>query len=619
MLVALALFLGVFAVFGQVGGHGFLHFDDDEYVYDNPHVSTGLTPGNLRWALTAFHSNNWHPVTWVSHMLDCQLFGLHAGPHHLVNVLLHALNGVLLFLLLRRSSGAHWRSALAAAIFALHPLRVESVAWLSDRKDVLSLFFGLVTLGCYGIYARRPSVSRYLPVLLSYALGLMAKPMLVTLPFLLLLIDVWPLRRLGTPRRARESGRRVWLEKLPLLALAAASSLLTLAAQSKGGVVRSWTELPLPMRVANALVSVVRYAVKLLLPVQQAFYYPYPRTLPALQALLALLLVVAVTVCVFRMRQRRPYLFVGWTWYLVALVPVIGFVQVATQAIADRYTYLPSIGFFVAAIWGVADVVEAYPRWRQPAIAAALVLLLVAAGKAAAQTRYWKDGITLFGRDVQVVTENPLGYRNLGVALADAGRHREALDAYRKVLVTFPQDGVTYFDIGTSQEKLGLLSEAADSYRRSLAIAPGKAEAHYNLGNVLKHLGRTEEALEEFRATVRLRPDFALAFNNLGNTLSALKRWDEAIAAYRQAQVLSPSSAAAYNNLGTTLRSAGRDDEALEQYRHALSLDPGFAAAEFNTGLVDLDRRDTVEAWRHFDRAVQLDPSLAGNLGPLRH
>jgi hypothetical protein len=263
----------VFAVFGRVLGHQFLHFDDNEYIYDNPHVRTGLTVANVRWAMTAYHSNNWHPLTWISHMLDVTLFGLAPGPHHLMNVALHAVNAVLLFALLVRLTGARWRSAFVAAAFAVHPLRVESIAWASERKDVLCGLFALLTIAAYAAYARRPSVPRYAAVVVAYAAGLMAKPMLVTLPFVLLLLDVWPLRRAG-PARLR------WLDKLPLLALAAASSALTLAAQTKGGVVRSLEDLPLAMRLANAIVAFSRYALKLLVPLQQAFYYPYPKTLP---------------------------------------------------------------------------------------------------------------------------------------------------------------------------------------------------------------------------------------------------------------------------------------------------------------------------------------------------
>ena len=598
----------MFAVFGRVLGHQFLHFDDNEYIYDNPHVRTGLTLANVGWAMTAYHSNNWHPLTWISHMLDVTLFGLAPGPHHLMNVALHAVNAVLLFALLVRLTGARWRSAFVAAAFAVHPLRVESIAWASERKDVLCGLFALLTIAAYAAYARRPSWPRYGAVVVAYAAGLMAKPMLVTLPFVLLLLDVWPLRRAG-PARLR------WLDKLPLLALAAASSSLTLAAQTKGGVVRSLEDLPLAMRLANAIVAFSRYALKLLVPLQQAFYYPYPKTLPVAAAALSLVAVVLVTLWTWRMRRERPYALVGWLWYLGMLVPVIGIVQVATQAIADRYTYLPSIGLFLMLAWGAADVVRARPAWRAPLIALAAVTLCAYAAKAYVQTGYWKDGITLFSRDTRVVKDNVLGYRNLGVALSDSARYAEAIPAFERVLQRYPQDAVTQYDIGSALEKLGRWDEAAARYQASLAADPKQPDALYNYANVLNHLGRGAEAAAALEQSVRLRPDFALAHNNLGNTLSRLGRQDEAIAHYHEALRLDPGYTEAYNNLGTSLRQAGRLPEAIDAFEQALRMKPNFAAAEFNLGAVYLQQGDAAKAREHFDRAIAIDPSLAKNLG----
>jgi len=612
LLVAAGLALAVFVVFGRVLGHQFLHFDDNEYIYDNPHVRTGLSLANARWALTAYHSNNWHPLTWISHMIDVGLFGLAPGPHHLMNVALHAVNAVLLFALLSAMTGARWRSAFVAAAFALHPLRVESIAWASERKDVLSGLFALVTIACYAAYSRRPSSLRYAAVVVAYAAGLMAKPMLVTLPFVLLLLDFWPLRHAGAGAAAP---RLHWLDKLPLLALAVASSALTLAAQTQGGVVRTLEDLPLAMRLANAIVACSRYALKLLLPLQQAFYYPYPRTLPVAAAALSLVALVLVTAWAWRSRRERPYALVGWLWYLGMLVPVIGIVQVATQAIADRYTYLPSIGLFLVLAWGAADVVRARPAWRTPIIALAAGMLCAYAAKAYVQTGYWKDGITLFTRDTQIVEDNVLGYRNLGVALSDSARYAEAIPAFERVLVRYPHDAVTQYDIGSALEKLGRWDEARGRYEASLAADPKQPDALYNYANVLNHLGRGAEAAAALEHAVRLRPDFTLAHNNLGNTLSRLGRQDEAIAHYREALRLDPGYAEAYNNLGTTLRQAGRLPEAIDAFERALRLRPGFAAAEFNLGAVYLQQGDAATARQHFDRAIAIDPSLAKNLG----
>jgi len=621
VLICCALALMTAAVYGQMGRHEFIHFDDNEYIYENPHVSSGLSAQNLAWAFTAYHSNNWHPTTWLSHMLDCQLFGLRPGPHHLVSALLHALNGILLFLLLRRMTGALWRSAVVAALFTLHPMHVESVAWAAERKDVLSTCFALLTLWAYAAYAKRPGLARYLPVLLLFAAGIMAKPMLVTLPFAMLLLDYWPLRRFGPGGAAAQGpGRRfraaLLTEKLPLLALVAVSSVLTLVAQTRGGVVRSLEELSPALRATNALVSFVRYAVKLLLPVTQAFYYPYPKELPLAQAAGAGVVLVVVTVAFWRLRRTRPYALVGWLWFLGTLVPVIGLVQVATQAVADRYSYIPSVGLFIVVVWGLADLARRWPRGRIILGVAAGVALFALGAKAADQTRYWRDGVTLFSRDIQVVKENPMGYRNLGVELCDRGRYAEAIPMFREVLKTYPHDAVSLFDIASACEKTGDLQEALRSYRESLQSDPNRADAHYNLGGVLKRLGRPQEAVVEFEAAIRLKPEFAAAYNNLGNALSQLGRDSLAIVNYQESIRRNPSYAEAHNNLGSTYRKLGRGQAALEQFDTALRLDPNLAAAEFNRAIVYLASGDSARAKRHFGAAVRLNPELGAAVPP---
>ena len=619
ILVCLTLAIAVCAVYGQMAHHEFIAFDDNEYIYENPHVSTGLTPANIGWAVTAFYSNNWHPVTWVSHMVDCQLFGLQPGAHHLMGAWLHLLNVLVLFLLLRRITGTLWRSAFVAAAFGLHPMHVESVAWAAERKDVLSTLLGLLTIWAYVWYARRPAALRYVAVLLLFALGIMAKPMLVTLPFVLLLLDYWPLGRVpqgpAGPVRAAKRGRgALLLEKLPMFLIVIASSVLTLIAQSRGGVVRSLEEVSTGMRIANALVSWVRYAFKLLVPLQQAFYYPYPRQLPLLGALGACLVLALVTVYVWRVRRARPYAVVGWLWFVGTLVPVIGIVQVATQAIADRYSYFPSIGLFMLVTWGLAELSRRWPRREAVVAVGATAVLLVYGAQAWGRTRDWRDGVTLFRRDVQIIPDNTLANRNLGVEYFRRGQYEDAIAALQNVLRIYPNDDVTLFDSAISCERLGKPEQAERLYREALASKPNFADAHYNLGSLLNRMGKPDQAVVEFQAAIRLKPDYAAAYNNLGNALSNLGRYPEAIANYTEAVRRDPSYAEAYNNLGTALRKLGRYREAQAQLGEALRRNPDFAAAHFNLAVCYLDQSDSAQAMAHFDAAARLDPKLANPL-----
>jgi len=439
VVVCAVLAIATFTVYGQIARHDFIVFDDNEYIYENPHITTGLTPANIQWAFTAYYSNNWHPVTWISHMLDCQLFGLQPGAHHLMGAFLHVLNALLVFLLLRRMTGALWRSAFVAAAFALDPMHVESVAWGSERKDVLSTLFGLGTIWAYVSYAQRPALPRYVVVIGLFALGIMAKPMLVTLPFVLLLLDWWPLGRFsGAPasvlRPPKRTLAQLVTEKLPMLAIVVASSILTLIAQAKGGVVRSLKELSPAMRVANALVSYLRYAFKLLVPYQQAFYYPYPKALPIAAAAGATLLLAVITWYVWRKRRGQPWALVGWLWFAGTLVPVIGLVQVATQSIADRYSYIPSIGLFIVVAWGIDELSRRWPQRGMLLGAASGVLLVSFAAKAHAQTAYWKDSVTLFEHDARIIRDNVLAWRNLGVAYFKLERYDDSVASLQKVL-----------------------------------------------------------------------------------------------------------------------------------------------------------------------------------------
>ena len=549
--IALGLSLLVLAVYWQVGGHAFLNLDDPYYVSENPVVQRGLTWEGIAWAFGGFHLANWHPLTWLSHMADVQVLGVSAGRHLAVNVVLHLLNTLLLFLLLRGATGRTWRSAAVAALFAVHPLHVESVAWVSERKDVLSTLFWLLATAAYLRYARRPGLLRYLPVAALLALGLLAKPMLVTLPFTLLLLDWWPLGRLGAeaeqPGFAPASPSRLVLEKVPLLLLAAASSVVTYLAQASGGAVFQGLVVAPGQRLANAVVSYAGYLAKAVWPARLAALYPHPAIagggVPAWQVAAAALLLAAVSLLAFTLRRSRPYLLWGWCWYLGTLVPVIGLVQVGAQAMADRYTYVPLIGILVAAVWGVADLLEERRAvsWAAAVLGGAAVL--ACAWASSRQVAHWRDSISLHRHAVEVTDRNWLALRALGDAYTGAGRYPEAIAAHRQ----------------------------------AIEILPGLAEAWHGLGVAYGQLGRHREAIGYFAEALRLNPAYAAAWNNLGSAHRNLGEYPEAVQCYRRALALRPDDPRAWANLGSVSLLVGDAAQAAESLARLRSLDPARA------------------------------------------
>ena len=582
------LLLAVFLVFGQTVGHEFINYDDDQYVYENPQVTGGLTARGVSWAFTTDYANNWHPLTWISHMLDCQIYGLQAGGHHLTNVLLHAAAVILLFLVLWRMTGFLWRSAIVAAVFAIHPLRAESVAWVVERKDVLSGLFFMLTLWAYVGYARRPfSLVRYLTVAVLFALGLMAKPMLVTLPFVLLLLDYWPLGRVGLPQAEDKSfsfPRRVVVEKLPLMALTAASCAATFIAQSKA--VANLDAIPISLRIANALVSYVAYIRELFYPMGLAVFYPYPGDgLPIWQVAASTLTLTGISIAALAWRRRFPYLFVGWFWYVGMLVPVIGLVQVGSHSMADRYTYLPQIGLCMAVTWGVAQVTASwrYRRWACGIASALAVLVLM--GFAWRQTSYWQDSETLWTRALACTTHNDIAHNNLGNTLADRGQIDEAIAHYQKALEIKPGYVEAHNNFGMALARCGQVDTAIAHYQMALEIMPGSAEVHNNLGNALAGRGQVDAAIVHFQKALEIKPDYVEAYNNLGNALLSRGQVDAAIAHFGKALEIKPDYAKGYNNLGIALARRGQIDEAIAHFRKALEIKPDYAAARNNLGL----------------------------------
>lgn len=580
----------------------------------NLHVRGGLTPENLKWALSSGEAANWFPATRLSHMLDSQLFGQRGGLHHLTSVWWHALACVLLFAFLVRATHARWPSAWVAFVFALHPLHVESVAWVAERKDVLCAFFWFLALWTYVRYAERPNRGRYALVLLCFCLGLMSKPMIVTLPFLLLVLDAWPLRRFS---------RAAAIEKIPMFAIAAVSAAATFLVQQSNGGVKEVARLPLGLRMENALVSCALYCLKTIWPSGLAVFYPYPAGFPWWMVAAAGLAIVIVTALALRWFRSAPYLAAGWIWFLVTLAPVIGLVQVGAQARADRYMYVPMAGLAIMLAWGAADLARRWPAATRPIVAVAITTCLAAAAVSAAQIQYWRNSETLFQHALDVTTDNYLAEHNLGSYLLAAGRLSEAVPHLEAALRIRPESAPSRSDLASALAQTpGRLPEAIIQYQAALRLLPDSAILHHNLASALaKFPERLPEAIAEYQAALRIRPDYAEAHNNLGLVLAAIPgRLPEAIAEYRAALRVQPDYAEAHYNLGVALsKTSGGLAEAAAEFESSLRLNPDSAEAHNNLGaaLSQLPGRAS-EAIGHFEAALRIQPDYADahyNLG----
>ena len=548
------------AVFGQTASYGFVNYDDPAYVSENTQIQSGLSWHNVVWAFTHIHSHNWHPLTTISHMLDCQLFGVRPGAHHLVNVFLHSLSAVLLFLLLEAMTGRSWSSAFVAAIFAIHPLHVESVAWISERKDVLSGLFFMLTLFTYFWYARAPSIGRYVTMSILFVCGLLAKPMLVTVPAVLLLIDYWPLNRF-----ASDSVTKLIVEKVPLFALSLASAMATLFVQNQGAIgLVHFDVLPFSWRITNALAAVLVYIRQLSWPVDLAVGYSHPGKLPVWQVAACTAVLVAITLGVTAVRKRRPYLSVGWFWYLVMLLPVIGLVQVGGQSHADRYTYLPQIGLSIAITWFVVDLARS---WRIPRVAfatAAVIVLGALSICAANQVSYWHDSERLWRHALAVTKDNDVAHLALGQFYADQKKLDAALVELQTVVARHPGDVDARLRLAKAlSEKEGRTSDAIAQFKAAIEKEPNP-DAETTLGNLLLQQDRIAEAVEYYRHVVQLEPTSPLAHYNFAVGLHRLGKLPEAIAEYKQALALDPKYPDAEHFLGEALLQNGQTDEARE-------------------------------------------------------
>jgi len=587
LLLCGLLFLAVAAVFMPAVTHPFITYDDPVYVTGNAHVKGGLSWVDVGWALQSKEASNWHPLTWISHMVDYEMFGMEPWGHHLTSVLLHALNAALLFLALRKMTGAVWRSLFVAALFGLHPLHVESVAWVSERKDVLSTCFMMLVLWAYArrqelARAREPSAMLYYGLCIAFmGLGLMSKSMLVTLPCVLLLLDFWPLNRWGPASARQRLG--IVTEKIPFLLLSAAASAITLSAQARGGTVATLEEYPWPVRVANALIAYCWYLGKTFVPTRLAVFYPYFVERPSLQeTALAGGLLAGITLACIVLARRRPYLLVGWLWFLGTLVPVIGLVQVGGQSKADRYSYVPLVGLFIMGTWAAAGAAPAWARRKQALAAVGGAVLAACAAMTTLQLSYWRDGLTLFHHALDVTEKNWVAHANLSATLSKTSPD-EAAREYQEMLKILASFAETYVRKGTELERTpGRLPEAIKDFRTAIGILPVLAGPHNNLGSALARTpGGLAEAAEELRVATRLKPDFASAHFNLATVLAHTPGGqDESIEEYRTVIRLSPDDVMAHFDLGRVLASMpGRREEALAEFEAALCIRPDMRPA----------------------------------------
>lgn len=615
-LICLFLVIATLIAYWQVTKADFISFDDPSYVTENPHVQKGLNTSDVFWAFTSVHSNNWHPLTFISHMIDVQLFGLKPGMHHLMNLLFHIANTLLLFIVLRKMTDTLWPAAFVAALFALHPLHVESVAWIAERKDVLSTFFFLLTLGAYYYYVKDKGIKRYLIVFMFFILGVMSKPMMVILPFVLLLLDFWPLGRLqktqdGGLLSVKNDSRKInkkqkakqlhinnndksigqteikfdWQtafplirEKIPFFAIAVISSVITLYAQQ--GVIKSVERYSMPTRIANAFVSYISYIKDMFWPEGLAVFYPYGNNLSNGDIVLSIVLIIIISAIIIIL--RRPYLIVGWLWYLGTLIPVIGLVQVGLQARADRYTYIPLIGIFIMIAYGVTELVQRWPQLKKilaPASGAILLILIVLTGS---QATTWQNNGTLYQHAMEVTVDNYWAHYNLGLYLAEQGSYEKALYHFSKSLRIKPQQDDALLNIGSIMAKKGDKERAIDYFKEAIRINPNSLKAYNNWGLLLTKTGEQKKAIPLFEKALQINEKDATTHYLLGISFANTGEIDKALSHLSEALRLSPRQPVVHNAAGAILLNMGKIDEAIDHFRQALLIAPSYPEARKN-------------------------------------
>ena len=596
----------------QTLGHEFINFDDGGYVAENPIVQQGLTWSNVAWAWTTMSVSYWHPLTWLSHMLDCQIFGLQPGGHHLVNVLFHGANTVLLLVILQTMTGMPWRSALVAALFAVHPLNVETVAWIAERKNVLSTFFGLLAIWAYARYARAPSLMRYGLVVCFFAASLLSKPMLVTLPFVFLLLDMWPLKRFSIQSGASIQKPKLgslFLEKLLLLAMSAALSVVTFTAQKAVGAVQPIDVLSLSQRLANAIAAYVDYLKKAFWPVDLAVMYPLPIETPVAKTALAILVLVGITIGVGVLSRKRLWLAVGWLWFLGTLVPVIGLVQVGDQSMADRYTYVPLIGVFIMIAWSLPSAAFAAIHRGRIAVAAVVALILMALTAVTfAQIQVWKNTTTLFDHALKVTEGNFVAHNLLAGALGEQGDLTGARNHIEKALQLRPDYAGAHYNLGLLMLRQRDFADAQEQFNLALQTNRLDPMIWNGLGLAQASLGQIDEAISNYRQALKLNPNFADAFIDLAAALSAQGKYAEAVEMSETALRLRPNVAETHALLGAALLHLDRADESIFHNRKALELNPDLPVPRSNLGVALLGKGNYDEAIAHFEYVLRLNP-----------
>jgi tetratricopeptide (TPR) repeat protein len=614
LLVAVVLVVATTGVYWGVYRSDFVDFDDQMFITQNDFVKAGLSYEGFKWAFVEIYRDYWHPVTWLSHMLDVEMFGLWAGGHHLVNLSLHLLNTLLLFGSLRYMTGRLWTSAFVAGLFALHPLHVESVAWAAERKDVLSAFFWFAILWAYAYYANNLSMRRYLYVVILFAFGLMSKPMVVTLPVVLFLLDYWPLERFriyGLRITAAEglSLRRLAVEKIPLLAMSAAVMVVTIAGQSKTAMVKL-ESLDLPARLANVVVSYWWYISKMAWPTDLNVFYFSWHIPSGSELFVPLALLTVITIVAVVTHNSHKYAVAGWLWYLITLVPVIGLVQVGGQTHADRYTYIPLVGLFIVIGWAAGDLVSHRPLLRS-SVAAIAVVVLIAFGAVTHRTvGYWKDSVTLFGRAIAVSPDNSFMHSSLGTVLGSMGRLEEAEAELREALRLSPDSKYALCGMGYLMRQKGKTGESLAYYRKALSLNPRSHDAYLGAGLVLCELGRYDQAQENLNKALVFKPGWPEAFCGLGTVMRKKGQFMEAVSFYEKALQANPMIPDAWSDIGMLFYNVGRHDDAIKSFRKAIKLNPKMARAFMGLGMALNEVGNPEEALAACRRAIELAPKM---------
>jgi protein O-mannosyl-transferase len=599
-------------------------YDDNQYITDNNYVQSGINKENVKWAFTNVVSSNWHPLTLMSHMIDWKLFGANASGHHLVSLLLHIGAVLFLFLFLNKATNNIWPAAFVAALFALHPLRVESVAWASERKDVLSMFLGLACLYAYAFYAEKTKISRYILCLILFALALMSKPMLVTLPFVLLLLDYWPLgrwqkavapvkepiaateraekkktkkskadsikeKKISVPVKSRSHliGMLLW-EKAPFIFLTVISNIVTVWAQNKGGSVTSLEYLPFYTRFANAIISYVSYLGKTFWPIDLAIFYPYEYSIPLWKVLASCLILIGISIIIIYYTKKLPFLFVGWFWYLGTLVPVIGLVQVGSQSMADRYTYLPSIGIAIMLAWGIPLLFSRKNMRKKILFPTGVAFLAILVGLTWQQCSYWKNSISLFSHALRVTKDNFMAHNSRGYAYVKLGQYQQAIEDFNQAIRLNPNYALAYYNRGTAYANLGRHQQAIEDFNKSIRLNPNDESVYYNRGTAYHKLSQYQQAIEDFNEAIHLKPNYIVAYYNRGTAYANLGRYQQAIEDFNQVIRLNPNDAFACNNRGTAYANLGQYQQAIEDFNQAIRLKLDYADAYEKRGLAYL-------------------------------